>query len=99
MLQVWEFNIDVVAADAKRSFTANTSMTWVKFEEEVVTRLDDDTPKPIQIAYKSTGDTGKLTHLKNVVDWDDVLTHLCAKMKMAHKHAVQVEIKNVVSFM
>ena len=81
----------------KQSFMTHTSMTWVGFKEEVLTHLSD-TPKLVQLAYKITSNTGKMSYLNNAVDWDTALTCLCAKVKMVRIHAVRMEIKNIVSF-
>jgi hypothetical protein len=87
----------VIASAAKKSFTAHTALTWDKFSNDVSIRLGDDTPKPIQLAYRISGESGKMIVLDNVVEWDDALMRICAKIKAARKHAVNLEVKNLVS--
>ena len=96
-MSVWSFDVDVVTGNVKRTFTANTSIRWQVLVDEVMINLGDS-PKPVQLTCKVTGDTGRMSHLNNVVDWDTILTRLINKVKTARTHAVSLEIKNVVSF-
>ncbi|KAH8977576.1 hypothetical protein EDB86DRAFT_2837683 [Lactarius hatsudake] len=95
---VWEFDVNVILSiapgAAKRTFTAHTSMTWKEFEDEVLLRFGDDTLKPIKLVYKISGDTGRLSVLNNVVDWDSAITCVCNKIKTVRKRAVCLEVKN-----
>jgi len=89
--------VDVIMSTAKRTFTAHTSMTWQEFKDEVSMRLGDDTPKPIQLAYKICGDVGRMSVLNNVVDWDSALTRVCTKVKTVRRRPVSLDVKNTVS--
>jgi hypothetical protein len=97
-MEVWEFDVDMVVSAAKRTFKGHTSMLWKEFEDHVLRILGDDTPKPIQLTYKITGDTRKMSFLNNEVDWNIAISCVHAKVKAAHKHPVSLEVKNVVSF-
>ncbi|KAH8977708.1 hypothetical protein EDB86DRAFT_2817057 [Lactarius hatsudake] len=50
--------------------------------------------KPIKLVYKISGDTGRLSVLNNVVDWDSAITCVCNKIKTVRKRAVCLEVKN-----
>ena len=96
-MSVWLFDVDVVMGTVKRTFTAYTSLMWQVLVDKVMINLGNS-PKPVQLVCKVTGNTGRMLHLNNVVDWDTILTCLITKVKTAHTHAVLLEIKNVVSF-
>ncbi|KAI9454053.1 hypothetical protein BJY52DRAFT_1189175 [Lactarius psammicola] len=91
----WEFEVSVVSNSAKRSFTGHMAMSWRKFEEEALRKLDDDAPLPAQWAYKLSADVGKMSHLSNEREWDSAMTRLRAKVKTACTRAVGVEVKNI----
>ena len=95
-MSVWSFDVDVVTGTAKRTFAAHTSMTWQVLVDEIMINLGDS-PKPVQLMCKVTGDTGRMLHLNNVLDWDTIVTHPITKVKTARTSAVSLEIKNVVS--
>ena len=96
-MSVWSFDVDVITGTAKRTFTAHTSVRWQVLVDEIMINLGNS-PKPVQLVCKITGDTGRMSHLNNVVDWDTILTRLITKVKAARTHAVSLEVKNVVSF-
>ena len=79
-MSVWSFDVDIVTGTAKRTFTAHTSMTWQILVKTIMINLGDS-PKAIQLVCKVTGDTGRISHLNNIVDWDMILTHLITKVK------------------
>lgn len=81
---------------AKRVFKAHSALTWSSFEKEVLKRLDD-TVMPVQLAYRLSGDVGKHSFLNNEADWESALGRLDAKITSARKHAVSVEVRNMVS--
>ena len=72
-------------------------MRWQVLVDKIMINLGNS-PKPVQLVCKITGDTRRMSHLNNVVDWDTILTRLITKVKAARTCAVSLEVKNVVSF-
>ncbi|KAI9439047.1 hypothetical protein H4582DRAFT_2075679 [Lactarius indigo] len=97
---VWEFDMNIILSAvqdaAKRTFTGHTSMLWKEFEDEVLLGFGDNTPKPIKLVYKVSGDTGRWSLLNNSINWDSAITCVYNKIKTVCKCAVCLEVKNVV---
>jgi len=94
---VWEFDAHVASSVAKSRLEAHTAMTWSEFEREVLKRLDGAV-MPVQLAYRISGDTGMMSYLKDDADWADAIRRLEAKIPLTRKHAVSIDIRNLVSF-
>ena len=80
---------------AKSMFKAHTAMTWNTFEKEVSKYLNGAV-LPLQLAYRLSGDAGKMLYLKEDTDWQSVLGRLDAKIPLARKNAVSMEVRNLV---
>ena len=94
---MWEFDAHVASSVAKSWLEAHTAMTWSEFEREVLKRLDGAV-MPVQLAYRISSDTGMMSYLKDDTDWADAIRRLEAKIPLARKHAVSIDIRNLVSF-
>lgn len=91
-----EFRFQVVVVnDSKHEFSAETDMSWEDFRSRATAHLDG-TPKPIQLTYKISGESGA-SHLDNSDDFDAAMGHVRAKATRAHSKAVNMEIRNRVS--
>lgn len=86
----------VVSSVAKSLLKAHSAMSWGEFEREVLKHLDGAV-LPVQLAYRLSSDTGKMSYLKDDTDWADALRRLDVKAPAAHKNAVSMEVRNLVS--
>lgn len=93
---VFSFQVDVVAGEAKHEFTAETDITWDDFRSRVLVHLDN-AMHAVQLACKVSGDTGKLSHLNNVDDFNATIERLRQRAYNARTRAVCLEVKNIVS--
>ena len=71
-------------------------MAWEKIEKEVLKNLDG-VVLPVQLAYRVSGDVGKMSYLKDEADWESALARLDSKVPLARKNPVSIEIRNLVS--
>lgn len=95
-LAVWDFDVHVASTVAKQLFKAHSALSWNEFEREVLKRLDGAV-LPVQLAYKLSCDTGKMSYLKDDTDWADALRRLDEKAPGRRKNAVSMEVRNLVS--
>lgn len=93
---VFSFQTDVIISDAKHSFTAHTDILWGDFKDRCLALLDG-TPKPIQLAYKVSGDAGKPSHLNDAPEFVSAMERLCSRAQNARTKAVYMEVQNIVS--
>lgn len=93
---VWEFEVHVASSVAKNVFNAHSAMKWDEFERKVLKSLDG-VVLPVQLAYRVSGDTGKMSYLKDEADWVSALTRIDAKVPLARKNPVSIEVRNLVS--
>ncbi|KAF8262287.1 hypothetical protein EI94DRAFT_1704899 [Lactarius quietus] len=89
---VWEFDVHVASDMAKSKFQAHTAMSWNKFEKEVLKQLDGAV-LPVQLAYRWSGDIGKMSYLKGELDWMSTLGHLEPKITLARKNPAKPPLK------
>ena len=61
---VWEFEVHVALSVAKNVFNAHSAMKWDEFERKVLKSLDG-VVLPVQLVYRVSGDTGKMSYLKD----------------------------------
>ena len=93
---VWEFEVHVASSVAKNVFNGHSAMKWNDFERWVLRNLDGIV-LPVQLAYRVSGDVGKMSFLKDKVDWTTVLACIDTKVLLAHKNPVSIEVRNLVS--
>ena len=93
---VFTFQVDVVAGEAKRDFSAETDITWEDFQKRAITYLDTN-GQAVQLTCKVTGEPGKASHLGNANKFDAVIGRLRQKASTAGTKAVGLEVKNIVS--
>ncbi|KAF8274612.1 hypothetical protein EI94DRAFT_1561097 [Lactarius quietus] len=67
-------------------------MSWNKFEKEVLKQLDGAV-LPVQLAYRLSGDIGKMLYLKGELDWMSTLGRLEPKITLARKNPVSMEAR------
>ncbi|KAI9444148.1 hypothetical protein H4582DRAFT_2071725 [Lactarius indigo] len=91
---VWEFDVSVASSEAKSVFKGHSAMSWDELQMEVMKRLRDAV-LPVQLGYKLSGDLGKMSYLSSEDEWEAALTRLNAKIIVARKNAVSVEIQNL----
>ncbi|KAI9434305.1 hypothetical protein H4582DRAFT_2060250 [Lactarius indigo] len=91
---VWEFDVSVASSEAKSVFKGHSVMSWDELQMEVMKRLRDAV-LPVQLGYKLSGDLDKMSYLSSEDEWEATLTHLNAKIIVACKNAVSVEIQNL----
>jgi hypothetical protein len=95
-LAVWEFDVHVVSTVAKSLLKAHSAMSWNEIEHRVL-KLLEGAVLPVQLAYKLSGDTRKMTYLKGDSDWAEALRCLDARARVVRKNAVSMEVRNLVS--
>lgn len=93
---VWEFDVHVTSSVAKNTVRAHSAMTWNEMEKLVLKNLDG-VVLPVQLAYRVSGDIGKMSFLKDNTDWEAALARIDSKVPLARKNPVSVEIRNLVS--
>jgi hypothetical protein len=93
---VFSFQVDVISNDARREFTAETDIPWEDFRRRVFLYLENAN-RPVELACKVTGDTGRALHLKSEDDFKSAMGRLCHKANNARSRAVCLEIRNIVS--
>ena len=71
-------------------------MPWGDFADRAKAYLDG-TPKPIELAYKISGETGKPVVLAFQDDFETAMERVCTKAVHARTKAVSIEVKNLVS--
>ncbi|KAH9026437.1 hypothetical protein EDB85DRAFT_2149151 [Lactarius pseudohatsudake] len=91
---VWEFDVSIASSEAKSIFKGHSAMHWDKLQTEVLKCLWD-TGLLVQLGYKLSGDIGKMSYLSSEEEWEAVLTRLDAKITVARKNAVSIEIQNL----
>jgi hypothetical protein len=94
-LAVWEFDVHVASSVAKSLLKAHSAMSWSEFKQEVLKHLDGAV-FPVQLAYWLSGDTGKMSYLKDSSDWSEALHRLDVKVPTTCKNAVSMEVRNLV---
>ena len=94
-LPVWEFDVSVISSEAKSVFQAHSAMGWEEFRKEVLKRLRD-TVLPVQLAFRVSGVSGKLSYLNDKADWESALNSVNTKITTARKNAVSLEVRNIV---
>lgn len=93
---VWEFEVHVASSVAKNIFNAHSAMKWDEFERKVLKNLDG-VVLPVQLAYRVSGDIGKMSYLKDEEDWVSALARIDVKVPQARKNPVSLEVQNLVS--
>ena len=93
---VFHFQTTVFTRDVKQEFNAETDISWEDFADRAKAFLDD-TPKPIKLALKITGEAGKPTLILDTTAFRGVMARLVDKAMHARSKAVSVEVKNLVS--
>lgn len=93
---VWEFEVHVALSVAKNVFKAHSAMKWNEFEQKVLKNLDG-VILPVQLAYRVSGDLGKMSYLRDEEDWVSALAHIDTKVPLARKNPVSLEVRNLVS--
>ncbi|KAI9452633.1 hypothetical protein BJY52DRAFT_1226005 [Lactarius psammicola] len=91
---VWEFDVSVISSEAKSVFQAHSAMGWEEFRKEVLKRLRD-TVLPVQLAFRVSGVSGKLSYLNDEADWESALNSINTKITTARKNAVSLEVRNI----
>ena len=70
-------------------------MAWGEIEKLVLKNLDG-VVLLVQLAYRVSGDIGKMSYLKDDADWESMLARIDSKVPLARKNAVSIEIRNLV---
>lgn len=85
----------VTSSVAKNIVRAHSAMAWGEIEKLVLKNLDG-VVLPVQLAYRVSGDIGKMSYLKDDADWESALARIDSKVPLARKNAVSIEIRNLV---
>ena len=95
ILPVWEFDVHITSSMAKNIVRAHSAVAWGEIERLVLKNLDG-VMLPVQLAYRVSGDIGKMSYLKDNADWKSTLARIDSKVPLARRNAVSIEIRNLV---
>ena len=88
---VWEFEVHVASSVAKNVFNMHSAMTWDEVEWKILKNLDG-VVLLVQLAYRVSGDIGKMTYLKVEVDWVSALGRIDTKIPLACKNPISIKV-------
>jgi hypothetical protein len=95
LLEVWQFQVEVIDDNIKHTFTAQTDKTWGEFSEEVYRYLASHSG--VDLRFRFGRETCPMSYLRSEEDWAKAVALLQEKIKSARQLAVSMQIKNLVS--
>ena len=94
---MWQFLVEVIDGNIRRTFTSQTDVKWEDFIGEVLHHFERPRNE-VQVGYRISGDSSAtMSYLASEFDWKDAITRLLGKVRSARTRAVSMEIKNMVS--
>ena len=87
--------MDVVDERITHTFTVRTDVTWAKFGSDVCQYFNRSRDEVI-LGYRVSGDRRKFLLLTCEADWMVALRCVKLKIMAARKHAVTIEVKNIM---
>jgi len=92
LLEVREFQVDVVDNNVKHTFTAHTDMEWHVFSEETHRYIASPCSE-VLLGFRLSGNTGAMSYIRSEEDWARAVVQLghfqhdCARKKASKAQA------------
>ena len=85
----------ITSSVATNIVRAHSAMAWGEIEKLVLKNLDG-VVLLVQLAYRVSGDIGKMSYLKDDADWESALARIDSKVPLARRNGVSIKIRNLV---
>lgn len=93
---VYYFSVDVIEdSHMTHAFSVETDITWADFVHKALEYFKIPREE-LLLGYRITGDSRKMMLLKSEHDWKTTMDRVIAKIEKARKHALVMEIRNML---